>query len=698
MLSFHLINQNIVRLLCFGLLFSWSCGSEQRKVVTKSSELDSLYTLIQEGRNTELSVEERKKRLSEVFSEISSLENDSTKTKVFSQLSLAYLKLNDSLNFRKTNSKTRNMAGKIGDSTSLAEAHWDLAEFYKTIAVEDSAYFHYLTAHKIYTDIGKINESATMLNNMAIAQSDVKDYTGSEISTINAIELLKPLQNYRQLFNSYNNLGSVTTELNDYDRAIDYFNTALEYQEKIAGKHDLELITLNNIGYVYLTKGEYDKALPYFEKVLSENGLRERMPKFYARTLNNHAYSKMKSGNTEKVRSEFLEALKIRDSLNDITGLSLSHHDLAEYHLSQSDTTVAISHAKNALRYAEFVDNNERILRTLKLLSRLDPENSFSYNRRYIVLNDSLQEEERQTRNKFARIRFETDEYIAENQMLESEKQLWAGIAIAIFLLGASAVVIFNQRSKNQKLRFQQEQQAANQEIFNLMLAQKQKEEEGRKSEQKRISEELHDGVLGSMMGARMVLAGLNKKNGSEAEAQRQKALDALQGAEKEVREISHALSHTAYQKINNFILSLQDLLKSVEQRANINCRLVYNKEWEWDSLNGEIKINVYRMIQETLQNCVKHAQCNNVTVTFATRHSDLQVTIADDGKGFRKTHKKKGIGMRNIASRIEKLNGNWRVDSTIGKGTTVSLYIPIPKIEHPESSSVRRSPPIQES
>lgn len=676
----NLINLTIIRYLCLCLVLVWSCNSDQGNAdgETDSSELDSFNTMIKQGRNTELSFEERKNQLAKVRSKADGIDNDSTKTKVFSRLSLAYLKLNDSLGFRKINFETIELARKVGDSISLAEAHWDLADFYKIEAVEDSAYYHFLAAQKIYSNLGKTNEAGTMFNNMAITQSNVKDYTGSEITTINAIELLKPINNYQQLFNSYTNLGTVTVDLKEYDRAVEYYNIALDYQNKIAGNHMLELATISNIGYVYLEKGDYEKAISYFKKVLSENGIRDRNPKLYALTLNNLAFSTFKSGENKNVESEFLEALEVRDSLQDVTGLSLSHHDLAEYYLSQNDTIRAIDQAKKALRYAEIADNNERVLRTLQLLSRLDPKKSSTYNQRYIVLNDSLQEEERQVRNKFARIRFETDEYIAENEMLESEKQLWAGIAFAVFLLGASAIVIFDQRSKNQKLRFQQEQQAANQEIFNLMLGQKQKEEEGKKSEQKRISEELHDGVLGSMMGARMVLTGLNKKSDSEAEIQRMKAIDALQNVEKEVREISHALSHAAYEKMHNFILSLQDLLKTVDKTANINCSLVYDKEWEWDALSGEIKINTYRMVQESLQNSVKHAQCKNVTVTFAAKENTLQVTITDDGKGFRKTKRKKGIGMRNIASRMEKLNGEWHIESTLGKGTTVTLQIPV--------------------
>ncbi|HET8735590.1 MAG TPA: ATP-binding protein, partial [Pricia sp.] len=164
----------------------------------------------------------------------------------------------------------------------------------------------------------------------------------------------------------------------------------------------------------------------------------------------------------------------------------------------------------------------------------------------------------------------------------------------------------------------------------------------------------------------------------NDAEVQRQKAIDALQDVEKEIRAISHELSHAAYQKMHNFMVSLQELLQTVESTSNIKCQLVYDDEKDWDALQGNIKINVYRMVQECLQNSVKHAHCKNATVSLASKNGILQVSIADDGKGFRTGRRKKGIGMRNIASRVEKLNGEWHIDSTPGKGTTVALRIPV--------------------
>ncbi|MBT2160960.1 tetratricopeptide repeat-containing sensor histidine kinase [Zobellia barbeyronii] len=662
------------------LLLAFSCTqkNDQLNNAQVSIQADSAFSLIDSASNTELSVPERIAFLNTAQKRASVIENDSLKIKLFSKISFKYLILKDSSNFRKTNQQTLELAQVLNDSITIAEANWDLADFYRSKSNSDNAYFHFSEAQKVYEKLNKDYESARMLYNMAVTQADIKDYTGSEINTIKAIEILKPLEEYKRLYNCYNNLGSITKELKDFDRALDYYNTAREYQEKISEDNTLDLSIVNNIGVVYLEQGNYKKAIPYFQEVLDNKSLITKRPDLYAMALNNLAYGKSKIDQKSDLSSYFEEVIKIQDSLGEIQDISRSHYCFADYYLSRKDTTQAISQAKKALGYSKIATNNDRILKSLQLLVKIEPSKSSYYNQKYIALNDSLQQVERQARNKFARIRFETDEFIAENQLLEREKQLWTGVAISILLLGLMSYIILDQRSKNQKLRFQQQQQAANQEIFNLMLSQKEKLEEGKKIEQKRISEELHDGVLGKMLGARMVLTGLNKRTGDEIIIERKKAIDVLQDVEKEVRSISHELSHAAYQNIPNFIHSIRDLLDTVKATGHFEYEFVYNETFDWDSLDANVKINVYRMIQESLQNCVKHAACKNVIVELSKTNIGFMAKITDDGKGFKTNSRKKGIGLRNISSRIKKIKGTYTINSAPGKGTTVELEVPL--------------------
>ncbi len=669
--------------LIFAVL-NLACKDKTTKGNLNSTEkqlLDSINSWIQKSRNSNLTINDKKLFLKKAENSYEKFASDSIKIRLISRISYSYLNSSDSQNFRRTNGIVLNRANEVKDSLRLAEAHWDLAMFFNSNSVPDSSYFHYAKAQKLYENLNKDFENARMLYNMARTQALVRDYTGSEINTIRAIEILKPLNEYKQLYYCYSNLGSVTKELKEFDRAIEYYQEAGEYLVKLNSTNDFEVSLQNNMGVVYQEQGKYQESIPYFQRVLRTPNLQEENPKVYGLALNHLAYSRLKAKQKKNVESDLRKSIQVLDSVKNLPGLARAYYNLSEFYLAQQDTTQAITEAQKALAYSRESNNNDRTLSTLQLLTKLEPEKSAYHNRNYISLNDSLQQEERQVRNKFARIRFETDEFIAENLLLARQKQLWSGIAIAVLLLGVMSYFILDQRVKNQKLRFQQQQQAANQEIFNLMLAQNQKKEEGKKIEQKRISEELHDGVLGKMLGARMVLTGLNKKHDETAEIERKKAIDALQNVEKEIRAISHELSHAAYQKINNFIHSVEDLLETVQATAGFNYAFDYDRSFNWDGIQGNTKINLYRLLQESLQNSVKHANCKNVSLNLQIKKNAVVAEVKDDGKGFKSKKGKKGIGMRNMASRIEKLNGNWNIKSEIGKGTTVTFTVPLKKI-----------------
>lgn len=604
--------------------------------------------------------------------------NFSLKTKYFSKLSLAYLRLKDSIKFKRANYLTQKFAKKIGDSITQGEAHWDLAEFFMANTVSDSAYYNYAAAQKIFNSLGKKTYSGRMYYNMAHVQKDFRDYTGSELNAIKAIALLKPQNAYLQLYNCYNILAVLSTEFGEYEQALEYHDLALQYLEesKTAGTRGIS--SKNNIGLVYKNQGNFAMAKATFKEVVEFDSLYYKDTHLYALALNNLAYSKLKLQEESKLPKLFLKAMKIQDSIQDIFELSHTNFNLAEYYLHQKDTTLALKHLHRANALAKQSSNFSRLLETLKILPKTDPKNAATYVQEYITLNDSLQTEDRKIRNKFARIQFETEEVVAENELLARQRQLWTGIALTLLLLGVSAFVIISQRIKNQKLKFQQEQQVSNQEIFNLLLSSGEKLEEGKQIEQKRISEELHDGVQGRLQGARMMLLGLNKRDDDLAKTERARAIVMLKEVQEEVRAISHELSHAAYQKIHNFILTLEDLKTTVAKSANIEINFSHAELLDWDALSGDIKINMYRIIQESLQNAIKHSQCSSINLDLTADAENISVSIVDDGIGFHVKKGKKGIGMRNINSRMKKLNGTWDITSEIDNGTKVIFVIPI--------------------
>tara|TARA_R110002051_G_scaffold56046_8_gene103999 strand:- start:49909 stop:51999 length:2091 start_codon:yes stop_codon:yes gene_type:complete len=681
------LSKHIFLLFIF-LLIDLSCTKIQQASPPNENNIpnDSITTWVKQINNPNSSPENKLLLLNKAYTYAEQTPNDSLKTSYFSYLSFNLPSSLDSSLYRKINKKAIYLNNKAGDSLALGNALWDLALFFENKTIKDSAYYSYSEAQKIFDQNVNKSFSGRMLLSMANIQMQIKDYASAEATLIKAIKQFKILNENFNLYKCYNLLGIVLGDLGDYQKSLSYYNEAIFYLKEEINKDIYEASIINNKGVTYRNIKEYSLAIESFKTVLNIDSLQLKNPSLYARALSNLATAKLYKKDTSEVKHLFNKAINIKLAENETYSLATSFYTLAEYNALTKDTAKAIQNAKTAEKYAIETNNNESLLKTWPFLAALDKQNATEYFKKYTTLNDSLQKEERQQQNKFARIRFETDEFIAENvelvgekEVLSKQKQIWIGIAAGFFLLGLSIYIIINQRAKNQKLRFDQQQQANNQEIFNLMLTQKQKVDEVKRLEQKRISEELHDGVLGKMLGARMILTGLNKRSTDEAIQERTKALGSLQEIEHEIRSISHELSHSAYQKITNFTDSIATLLANHNKNMNIETFFHYNDE-NWDSLEGAVKINVYRIIQETFQNAIKHANCSHFEITFYRNDDIFNVIMSDNGRGFNVNKGKKGIGLRNITSRINKLNGTFQVDSSENNGTTINLQIPLKK------------------
>jgi signal transduction histidine kinase len=661
---------------------------------------DSMDSWLAVTKNPNTSKDLALQQLSKISQVIDTLSVDSLKSKYLSKLSFAYYKRNDSINFLRTNQELQAFAIKNNDSTKLAEAYWDKGAFFNLprVANRDSAYYYFSKAQKVYELLKEDLNSARLLRSMAIVQTAVHDNTGALVTLTESLKLLKPLENNKRLYEAYNTMGIAAYALDEYDEAIVYYDLAYQYINKLNLSNVSKASLTNNMGLVYFKKGEYNRAKLEYMKAKSTDSLFLLNPGLYAKVLDHIAMTNLKLGETASVENDLNKALYIRDSIGDLEGLSLNYYNLSLYNKEFGNTTDAYVYAQNSRDLAKEINNNLRYLESLKLLAELDPDNANSYNNEYIRISDSMQQEERKIRNKFNRIRFETDETLAQNQQLSKQRLIWISIAAGVVLLAMALFIIVIQRIKNQRLKFQQQQQEANQEIFNLMLAQKQKVEEGKQSEQKRISEDLHDGVLGEMNGIRMILLGLNKKVDDSAVALREQAIEKLKEVQEEIRSISHELNDTSYQKLNNFMSSVDELLKNICDPAGIKYQFTFDQDLDWDNLEGFTKINLYRILQESLQNCVKHAAASTVYISFETNEKDMVISIQDNGRGFDASKGKIGIGHKNIKSRIEKIKGRWYLRSAPGIGTTVLLEIPLEHISQEAKKEISLPKDLQEA
>lgn len=642
------------------------------------SNKDSISFWIKASKNFSISKSKRKYFLSKSYHSLKLSHLDSLEVRNLSSIAYQTLKLGDTSLFKERNEEVLILAKKIGDSFSIGDIHWNYASYYSNKEVYDSAYYHFNLAYNIFEKCGYLYEAGRTQYGMAFIRGRFRDYSGSEILTFKAIEKFKTLNKNELLYSSYNHLALLQNDIYEYDRALFYHQKALEYLKNVDDKKRLYEASLNNIGITYLKNGKYSKSLEFFNKILENDSLRIQNPGRYAMVNDNKAYLKLLMGDTVMVVNKLKESLSIRDSLKSRGGLIISNLHLSNYFLFIQDTIEALRYAKEAENLAKEIKNGRDYLASLKLLAKLDIDRSQYYLEKYIQFNDSLQSLDRKIQNKFTRIDYETDVYIEETERL-SQQRIW------IVLTGLGVLTILTliyflkiQKSKNENLFLETEQQKANEQVYILTLEQQVKLEAEKIKERNRISEELHDGILGKLFGTRLGLGFLSFEAEKGVKKQHQLFLEELQIIEKEIREVSHRLSENFDSSKINFIVITQQLLESTSKIGDFKFKLDFEEIINWYEIDEIIKVNLYRIIQEALQNIIKYANAENVAVEFYLINQHLLLKIKDDGIGLNTKNKKKGIGIKNMQSRVEKLNGNFELYSHKNDGVDIEIKIPI--------------------
>lgn len=204
---------------------------------------------------------------------------------------------------------------------------------------------------------------------------------------------------------------------------------------------------------------------------------------------------------------------------------------------------------------------------------------------------------------------------------------------------------------------------------------------EGQEIERKNIARELHDG-LGQMLTAlKFNFEGINCHEGDEEYEKithiRRQIMETIQ----ETRRISFSLMPNV---LNDYGLlpAIKHLIDQVSKHSNIN--IILETDWDNQRLGRQIEINLYRILQEAINNAVKYAEADEIDVFIDRMEGSLRLEVSDNGKGFSpdKIDKGKvagsGNGITNIQERTDLINGDFRIQSAPGKGTKIVVKIPI--------------------
>jgi len=379
------------------LVIIYGCSKNKEHPIITNEK--SINRYIEKAKNKSLKDSIRIINAEKAYQALKKETNNIEKRKKLTSISLVYLNLNDNNRFKKTSHDIINLSKKIFDSSGTALTYNNYGVFYKTQNILDSAYFYHNKAEKLYSNIiikDNFQHGAAFLG-MAIIQNRAKDYTGSSSSLVNAIKKFELSEssdprNYLSICYSY--LGMASNNLGKYDKAIEYHNESIKYAKNLKNKELKETLAFNNIGIVYKNQKNYLKAIQCYNKALRYKTYLKNNQKRYALLLDNLAYMKFLKGERDGVYELFSKALKIRDSLDDKSGISINNLHLAEYFRAIKKDSASIFYANQSRKVSELINHNSNLLESYRILADVhNSDEGIDYAKKYIRLNDSLVKE-----------------------------------------------------------------------------------------------------------------------------------------------------------------------------------------------------------------------------------------------------------------------------------------------------------------
>ncbi|SDB65158.1 Histidine kinase [Flavobacteriaceae bacterium MAR_2010_188] len=598
-------------------------------------------------------------------------------------LAYQYMIFSEFENHRKISYHNLNLSKKLKDTLALAYTRDNLGYNYFINRELDSAYYYYSFALKDYESLKIVKNRIRVLIDLASIFKDEKDYVGSDEFLIEALSLANSLEKSQIVLDYkrhvYDLFARNSLAQDDFDQAIKYHELAIETADQLPYGNLYKMWSYNNLAWVYRRKENFDKALELYNIILEDDEIFEDDPASYPLVLENIAYTRYLRGDKDKdsIERTFQKAIALSKEFEDKSVELSVAVDMAKFYLNEQKTDSTLKYGKLGYKIGREITENEILLDVLMVLSKVEDEkDSKMYLNEYIQLNDSILKKERSARNKYARIKFQTDEIEKENAMIEEQRKWLVLFSLGLILTSILVYIIYTQRSKNKELQFAQDQQKSNEEIYNLLLTQQDKVDEARANEKKRISQEIHDGILGRMFGVRLSLDSLNFNSGPDAIKNRSHYISELKTIEDDMRKVSHDLN-TDFVSGSGFIGILEELIQKQTLAYNLKYNFDFRDDISWEYVPNKVKINIYRIIQEVLQNIYKHAGAEKVWISILLNNDVICLNLRDDGKGFDTAKGKKGIGLKNITSRTKEIDGKINIQSTIHEGTSVEIRVP---------------------
>lgn len=547
------------------------------------------------------------------------------------------------------------------DTNTIADAYFRLGYYYNSYSEkQDSAFMYYNSASDLYLKLEDSSRVASSLTSMANIQKKLGDYQASLVTAIDGLDHIKnPELSPVKAVRLYHIISVASKEQNSLAEALEWnskiFNLVNDSPSNIKNTEDI-LIYKNTRANILHKLGKHEEALAIYKKLMADSIL-VKNKKEYARVLDNYAFTlwEINPGN-DSSQSSMLKSLDKRKEIGDESGLIAGNIHLAQFY-SQTDKVKALNHAENALTLSKTINNPVSVLESLDYILSLKKDLNINLTEEavlYSVTNNNLQLTRQKIRALYAASKYnyeklKLDKLKLENLKAQSEVQLQKernqkNIYLSLGLLGALSIIFlfFYDRQRNRI------------NIINTTNA-----------TEARISQKIHDELANNMYDV-MTHIEASKKN--------ENVLNKIEHIYNLTRDISRQTATIETGPL--FTEELKQMLSSYG-KGLVNIMTKEIDSIPWDKITDYKKTALYKVLQELMINMKKHSGADLVIISFSKNHENVNVEYADNGKGISNEVLIRKNGLANVENRISSINGNFKFDTSSGKGLKIHISFP---------------------
>ncbi len=620
-----------------------------------------------------------------------------------------------------------NLSEKITYSKGKAVALGNLGREYLTFGNFNKAEEHLITAISLEEKLKPLNKKrlAELYNRYSVAVASQGDYLESLSLSEKAIELSKDSKDEKSQAIIYANYANNLSRLTKYDKAVKIQFKVISLSEKLKDTMGL-LRAYNNIGIAFRNAKEFDKAIVYYKKsialaklgannkslglsyvnlatVYSQKEQFEAMDTLYEKGIHYFeeasdkggiAFANHNYGNFLLITKKYTEADKrllkaynLRKEIGADLAAASSLSVLGKSAIEQKKWKEAEKYLLDAETVFKGKSRENRNLKELfgylKTLytEKGDFEKAFHYQTQELELERTLFTENEKVNTLKSEAAYERQKRELETRLTkkkqEAERLRMLFIGGIIFLILFFLVLSLWLRRKQLKERHEAQIISLDQEHkINLSKSLKDTEQQ----ERKKIAHKLHD-ETGSMLSIAILNLKQFKKDAVKNDPSAIQKLETTQkllvDISDNVRNISHSLMPIALEKYG-LKPAIHDLINSVNTSQELKVEEIIEGLDDTSTWSEDYCITIYRIVQEVMNNIIKHAQASHVILQLVELEDAVTIYIEDNGKGINSTVSKDGVGLKMLKSNVEYLNGTIEINGNENKGTLVIAELPI--------------------